>query len=259
MNEVSEVLNDNNKVRGSFTRALSRLLRMPISNFDYLKPLFISKSGLEVGGPSRVFRDKGFIPLYKIVKELDGCNFSNTTIWEGNIVNGENYNYYKNKKGIQYISEASDLSFIPDSKYDFVISSNCLEHVANPLKAVEEWIRVIKKDGFLLLVLPKKEYCFDRNRPYTTFSHLLSDFQNNVKEDDLTHMNEIIELHDLKKDKHAGSPEQFRERSLKNIENRALHHHVFSIPVLKEIFSHFNLDVLMTHDERKLIILGKKK
>jgi hypothetical protein len=72
-------------------------------------------------------------------------------------------------------------------------------------------------------------------------------------------MNEIIELHDLKKDKHAGSPEQFRERSLKNIENRALHHHVFSIPVLKEIFSHFNLDVLMTHDERKLIILGKKK
>jgi SAM-dependent methyltransferase len=242
-----------------FKSAFSKLIGKQISNIDYIKQLFVSKSGLEVGGPSRVFRDEGYVPLYRFVKELDGCNFSNTTIWEGNINSGKNYNYYKNRKGMQYISEASDLSLIPDSKYDFVISSNCLEHVANPLKAVEEWIRVIKDGGLLLLVLPKKDYCFDHNRPDTLFSHLLSDFQNNIDDKDLTHLNEILELHDLKRDKHAGSLDQFKQRSLKNFENRALHHHVFSIPVLKEIFSYFNLEVLLTHDDRKLIILGKKK
>ena len=192
------------------------------------------------------------------MKELDGCNFSNITIWEGNIESGEKYNYYKNKNGVQYISEATDLSLIPNSKYDFIISSNCLEHVANPLKAIEEWIRVVKKGGLLLLVLPNKEYCFDHNRSVTEFSHLLKDYENNITENDLTHLDEILNLHDLKMDKPAGSLEQFRERSLKNFENRALHHHVFDINLLKEIFSYFKLEVLLTYENNEHIILGKK-
>ena len=48
---------------------------------------FSGKSGLEIGGPSPVFQNKGFVPLYKIIGNLDGCNFSTFTIWEGNISN----------------------------------------------------------------------------------------------------------------------------------------------------------------------------
>jgi SAM-dependent methyltransferase len=241
-----------------FKRRLSKIGRRRIHKFGYLKQLFGDKRGLEVGGPSDVFRDKGFIPLYKIVKELDGCNFSNKTIWEGHIENGSVYQYYPNKKGIQYISEATDLSFIQDSSYDFVISSNCLEHVANPFKAIEEWIRVIKKEGVLLLIVPNREYCFDHNRQVTPFSHLLEDFQNNTQEDDLTHLDEIVALHDLNMDKAAGSLDQFRERSLKNFDNRALHQHIFDISTLKEIFSYFRLEILLTHAGRDYTILGKK-
>lgn len=241
-----------------FKRVISKITGERIPNFSQIKTLFDGKLGLEVGGPSGVFQDEGFIPIYKLVEEIDGCNFSTTTLWEGDIESGKNYNYYKDKNGFQYISEATDLSFIPNSKYDFVISSNCLEHVANPLKALAEWIRVIKKDGALLLVLPNKKYCFDHNRPVTEFSHLLSDFNNNINEDDLTHLNEILELHDLKMDKSAGSFEQFRERSLNNFKNRALHHHVFSIPVLKDMCNYFGLEIILTHEERQLIILGKK-
>lgn len=239
-------------------RVYSKIIRKRINNYIYVNQLFANKSGLEVGGPSGIFRNGGFIPLYKIVKELDGCNFSNTTIWEGNIETGRNYSYYKNKKGIQYISEATDLNLIQNSKYEFILSAHCLEHVANPLKAIEEWIRVLKRDGLLLLVLPKKEYCFDHNRLTTEFSHLLKDYQNNTTENDLTHLDEILELHDLKMDKPAGSSEQFRERSLKNFEIRALHHHVFDINNLKEIFNYFKLDVLLTYDGREYIILGRK-
>jgi SAM-dependent methyltransferase len=239
-------------------KVLSKIMRERINNLVYINQLFANKSGLEVGGPSRIFRNHGFVPLYKIVKELDGCNFSNITIWEGNIESGGKYNYYKNKKGIQYILEATDLRLIPNSKYDFIISSNCLEHVANPIKAIEEWIRVLKKGGFLFLVLPNKEYCFDHNRSVTKFSHLLKDYQNKITENDLTHLDEILELHDLKMDKPSGSLEQFKERSLKNSENRALHQHVFDIDVLKEIISYFKLEILLTYEGREYIILGKK-
>jgi hypothetical protein len=53
------------------------------------------------------------------------------------------------------------------------------------------------------------------------------DFRNGVGEDDLTHLPEILQLHDLQKDKAAGSKEEFRQRCAQNYSNRALHHHVF--------------------------------
>jgi SAM-dependent methyltransferase len=229
-----------------------------INNLESIKQLFLCKTGLEVGGPSRIFRNKGLIPIYKVIKELDGCNFSNTTIWEGNIKNGETYHFYKNNRGTQLISEASDIAFVPDSKYEFIISSNCLEHIANPLKAIHEWIRLIKKDGLLLLVLPNKDFCFDHNRPITKFSHLLDDLRNNVQEDDLTHLNEILELHDLTMDLPAGNIEKFKSRSLKNSVNRALHHHVFNVALLEEIYNYFELEILMKYEGSVHVIIGKK-
>ncbi len=239
-------------------RRLSKITGQRIRNFTYLKRLFADKTGLEVGGPSGIFRDKGFIPLYKVVKELDGCNFSTNTLWEGSLKNGAAYQFYPAKHGVQYVSDATDLSLISNSTYDFVISSNCLEHVANPFKAIEEWIRVIKKEGLLLLIVPKKEFCFDHNRPVTTFAHLLDDFEHNMQEDDLTHLDEIVALHDLTMDPPAGNIDQFRARSLKNFENRALHQHVFDISTLKEIFSYFKLEIILTHAGRDYTILGKK-
>lgn len=214
---------------------------------------------MEVGGPSRIFHDRGLIPIYHVVKALDGCNFSNSTIWEGQLESGQKYVYYPGKFGRQHILEASDLQAITDSSYEFVISSNCLEHVANPLKAVSEWIRVLKKDGFLLLVLPNKAYCFDHKRPDVRFEHLLTDYQTNVQEDDLTHLDEILELHDLGMERISLSLDQFRERSLKNKENRALHQHVFSLEVLKDIVSYFQMELVYSHEGRQHVVLAKKK
>lgn len=239
-------------------RRLSKIRGKRIRKFNHLKHLFSDKIGLEVGGPSGIFRDKELMPIYNMVKKLDGCNFSTQTIWEGSIESGNPYQYYPNKEGIQYISEATDLRLIPNAAYDFVISSNCIEHVANPLQAIKEWIRVIKKGGVLLLAVPNKAYCFDHLRPTTPFAHLLDDFQQEVKENDLTHLNEILQWHDLTMDLPAGNLEQFKARSLKNFENRALHHHVFDLTVLKEIFSYFKLEIVRTHEGNDYIILGRK-
>lgn len=229
-----------------------------IKRLSWLRNKFKNKTGLEIGGPSKIFQNNGFIPLYKAARRIDGCNFSNTTIWEGSISVENGYKYIIGKNGTQFILEASDLNQIPDLKYDFILSAHSLEHIANPLKAIKEWIRVLKKGGLILIVVPNKEYCFDHKREFTTMSHLLDDFENNIDEHDLTHLEEILRNHDLDMDKPAGTPEQFKERSLNNFSNRALHHHVFNLKVLEEVFRFFQLEILTTHAGNEFVILGEK-
>ncbi len=231
----------------------------PIKNFNQYAQYFKGKNGIEIGGLSPIFSKE--IPIYKIIENLDGCNFSSQTVWEGSIKEGKSYNFYKAKKGYQYFCEASDLNDIPSEKYDFLISSHCLEHCANALKTINEWLRVIKKGGAILLVLPDKNFTFDHNRDVTKFEHLLEDLNNNIDETDLTHLPEILKKHDLSMDLAAGSIEQFKNRSLDNFSNRCLHHHVFDFKLLEQIFEYNNLEVIEKSFAKPYnqIILGVKK
>jgi SAM-dependent methyltransferase len=221
------------------------------------QPVVENKYGIEVGGPSALF--KTVMPIYQFVGGLDGINFSTDTVWEGRIKPGENFNYGDNKSGRQFISEATDLREIATARYDFLLSSNCLEHVANPIKALTEWRRVIKPGGGLILVLPKRESNFDHQRPVTKFEHLLDDFTQDVEEDDLTHLDEILALHDLSMDPAAGDLEHFRQRSLKNFENRTLHHHVFDVPLIEGMLDHVGFETVdMTTTETDFFALATK-
>jgi len=214
-----------------------------------LLSLFSGKNGLEVGGPSRVFMEGAQFPVYPIVGNLDGCNFATQTLWENGLEEGLTYNYHADKKGFQFICEAIALtSKINERTYDFVISSNCLEHSANPLKAVEEMRKVLKTGGILFLILPKKEANFDHNRQVTPYRHLYDDYKTNRGEDDLSHLEEIVAVHDLAMDPPAGNKEQFRARSLKNFENRGLHQHVFDMKLLKGILWAFNMEEILALD-----------
>jgi SAM-dependent methyltransferase len=214
--------------------------------------------GIEIGGPSIVFRL--VLPVYPVISNLDGVNFSSTTMWEGAIDEGNPFRYYKNKTGKQFVAEATDLSGIRDNTYDFLLSSNCLEHIANPLKALDEWIRVVRPNGYFLLVLPKKESNFDHKRPITTFEHILEDYKNNMNEHDLTHLEEILELHDLSRDAPAGDFEQFKFRSSDNFSNRGLHHHVFDMALIKDIFKYYELDLIQSDETNTdYFALGRTK
>lgn len=210
--------------------------------------LFIShirdKRGIEIGGPSNLFKKQ--LPVYQSIKSLDGVNYSNQTIWEGSIQAGYNFNYIGKKRGFQFISDTTNLDQIESNKYDFLLSSNCLEHIANPFKAIAEWKRVIKNKSALILVLPNKESNFDHNRPVTTFKHLLDDYYNNVSEYDLTHLDEILSLHDLSMDLPAGDWINFKKRSLDNFNNRTLHHHVFDSCLINKMLTFFNFKIIKT-------------
>lgn len=202
------------------------------------------RSGLEIGGPSTIF--KTILPLYRAAKILDGVNFSNNTVWEGGIQSGLEYRYLGSRIGHQFIADATDLGSIDTEKYDFILSSNCLEHVANPIVALLEWKRVLRNGGPLVLVLPNKASNFDHRRPTTPFDHLLEDYNKCITEHDMTHLEEILALHDLTLDPPAGSIENFRQRSLDNYGNRTLHHHVFDLSTMRQLLEHVGFDVIQT-------------
>ena len=192
-----------------------------------------------------MFRDNKFIPIYKHVRRLDGVNFASTTVWEGQLQEGCRYEYLAGKApGFQFILEGTDLWRIPSERYDFVLSSHSLEHTANPIKALKEWVRVLKAEGILLLVLPHKERTFDHRRPTTELRHMIADYENETAEDDLTHLPEILASHDLSRDAPVRNIDFFRERSLANCANRCLHHHVFDLRTALALVDHVGLQIV---------------
>jgi SAM-dependent methyltransferase len=232
--------------------AMNRLIpRKPLEAFDALKTRFAEKTAIEVGGPSGVFKRGGLFPVYPVLKRLDNCNFGATTVWEGSISSGETFRYDKSRDpGYQYVMEASDLSVIPSDQYDCFLSSHALEHIANPLHALSEWVRVTKIGGTIVLVIPHKLATFDHSRPVTTLDHLIEDWKNSTSENDLTHLPEILELHDLSMDPEAGDIIEFEKRSRKNFENRCLHHHVFDTQLAIDMINYIGLQI--HHVECKL-------
>lgn len=213
------------------------------------KNCILEKNGIEIGGPSSVFRYS--LPLYEKIENLDIVNFSHSTVWERNIKEDKKIKYYRNKSGIQIIADGTDLSNIENNNYDFVLSSNCLEHIANPLKALFEWKRILKNGGFLILVLPNPKGNFDHARPITTFAHMLADFNENKLESDLTHLEEILALHDLSLDPSAGDFDNFKKRCLDNFDNRTLHHHVFDLHLISQMIEFTGFKCLNKYQSRR--------
>lgn len=196
---------------------------------------------LEIGGPSEIFGFGGPLPLYSSLAAVDNCNFAQQTIWSSDAI----------RYSRTFIVEGTELQ-IQSGAYDCVIASHCLEHMANPIKALLEWKRVLRPGGLLLLILPHRDYTFDWRRPVTTLEHMKKDYELNMPESDLTHLDEILSLHDLSRDPGRCTPEQFRERSLNNTKFRAIHHHVFvpetAIEVVREVgFSMVRHDVKGFH------------
>lgn len=232
-------------IRGLASAVRRRLLPDHVRSFAVVKPLLAGKSGLEVGGPSPMFARGERLPLYDVIGRLDNVNFSAQTVWEGTVTEGATFQFDRDHApGRQFIGEATDLGQVAANAYDAVFASHTLEHTANPLKALREWLRTLRAGGILVLVVPHKDGTFDHRRPVTTLRHLVDDEARGTTEDDLTHLPEILSLHDLAMDPRAGDAATFKARSERNAENRCLHHHVCDTHLAVAVVNHVGLQVL---------------
>lgn len=223
---------------------LRGLLAGRAKSFQPYERLFAGKCGMEIGGPSLTFSARGIFPVYPIAGHLDNCNFGDATVWEGAIQKGRTFRFDRNRPaGQQHIVEATAMGRFASASCDFVLASHVLEHIANPILALSEWKRLLRDQGILVLLLPHRNQTFDHRRPVTTLEHLIADFKAGMTEDDLTHLPEILALHDLERDPEAGDAEAFKSRSICNIHNRCLHHHVFDARLAENLVEYMGLEV----------------
>lgn len=231
---------------------IRRIGRRRCAGYSIIEPHVTGQYGLEIGGSSGIFCGNHLIPVYDRCARIDSCDFSSQTLWQ----HAANRREFGARLGRRFVAEACDLSTIPDGAYDFVLASHVMEHLANPLRALQEWKRVLRPNGTVLVVVPQRETTFDRHRPIASFDHIEADFKAGTGEDDLSHLDEIVALHDLGLDPGAVSRQKFRERCLRNFELRAMHHHVFSPELLVMMFHRLEMRALHVSIERPFHIVG---
>jgi SAM-dependent methyltransferase len=204
---------------------------------------------LEPGGPSMLlFGPLGLVPVYSRLAALDTLDYSEQTIWSAGAKLPRSYRR-------SLIGEARRIESVLDSSYDAVLASHVIEHIANPIGALREWVRVVRPGGHVLLVVPHRDGTFDHRRPRTSIEHLIRDAELDSGEDDRTHLEEVLALHDLSRDPGAESRESFERRCQENLSTRAMHHHVFDSRLVVEMCRAAGLEVLAIRAKRPFHIV----
>jgi predicted SAM-dependent methyltransferase len=232
----------------------------PINIFTKNKKLFQNKYALEIGGPTPLFQRKNKkFPIYAELLNLDNCNFSEANFWSS-LKEGELIKFDNKNTGKQIIADASDLSKIKDSSYDILLNSHVIEHIANPIKALLGWKRVIKDKGVLVMVVPHKDGTYDHKRPVTKLDHIIEDYNTNISENDSTHFHEVLELHDIKVDTSVRDYEDHYERTNDNSSRRIVHHHVFDTFLVVKMIDYVGfriIDVQLLNPYNIIVIAQK--
>lgn len=60
----------------------------------------------------------------------------------------------------QYINQ-----YRTENSYDFVYSSNCLEHMKNPHEALKNWFSLVKENGYLAFTVPDEDLYEQKSFP----------------------------------------------------------------------------------------------
>lgn len=77
---------------------------------------------------------------------------------------------------IHISADAADIP-LPDSSTDFVLHSHVWEHLSNPLRALEEWVRLTRSGGYIFVIVPKHDAApADIGRPVTSLTSLVQNY-----------------------------------------------------------------------------------
>lgn len=120
----------------------------------YLK----GKKGIEIGGS------------YHNQFKLDTLNVNYTD--KETIFTKKELEVSKKTLKVDLVAAGDNLPF-DDNSWDFVINSHVLEHFFDPIKTIQEWMRVIKPNGYLFMIIPHKERTNDKTRKRTTLKELI--------------------------------------------------------------------------------------
>lgn len=120
---------------------------------------------------------------------------------------------------------------------DFIVCSHLLEHLANPLRAITDFHRVLRPGGTLLILLPDRRRTFDKGRPPTPIEHVIADFEAGVVEVDDDHIMEFLANVGVDVDSLESMPSRDRAEMFELHRRRSIHVHCWTleefVPILR--------------------------
>lgn len=159
-------------MKGLVSRAFSRLRRRRKFKESELAHLYCQGEGLEIGGSAHN-------PFGLKTRNVDFTK-EMTPFKEEEVRRCGEYLPVD-------IEAPGDRIPVPDESQDFVVSSHVIEHFPDPMTALLEWYRVVRKGGIIFIIAPHKERTFDKDRPRTTLQELIARHSGQTRMDRSTH------------------------------------------------------------------------
>jgi predicted SAM-dependent methyltransferase len=131
------------------------------SNREALAATYLRGEGIEVGGLNAPLK----VPAGVGVKYVD-------------LVDADELQ--KSYPGVEIkrpdiVANGETLDCVADESQDFVIANHFLEHCEDPIGALKNFFRVVRRGGVIFVAVPDKRFTFDVRRDVTTFEHLVRD------------------------------------------------------------------------------------
>jgi hypothetical protein len=204
-----------------------------------------NKCCLEIGGPSRL--------LFSLYSDANAISFFNYKVAMDRHASAECPSNTKNMF-FGNATEIRDFVQLNNQQFDTIISSHTLEHIANSVKALKLWYTQVSNCGTIITIVPEKQCCWDRSRDYTTKEHLMEDYNNDVTEQDMTHLHETSCMQESR-------PTYYSDVGDTN-NARIIHHHTFCRETLIAIHKAAGFEEIFCNnledDKLQLVYIGKK-
>lgn len=109
-------------------RELTKSISRRLADSRFIRTYFVG-NGIDIGGaPDPLSLYLEFFPLMKSLK-----------IWD--LPDGD----------------AQFMTGVPENSFDFVHSSHCLEHLNDPAEGLQNWFRILKPGGHLVITVPEED------------------------------------------------------------------------------------------------------
>ena len=123
----------------------------------------LSGVGIEIGGfehPAVLPNARKITRCDRLLKEEAGAVFSEIDVSGLPAVD------------VRLDLDTDGLGHFAEASVDFVVCCHVLEHLKNPIKAVQEIMRTLRPGGRAALAIPDKDFTFDQDRPLTAWEPL---------------------------------------------------------------------------------------
>lgn len=236
------------KVRHQLVTFFLRVRRL---DREALASVYLSGSGIEIGAlqyPLKVSRSAK-------VRHVDRMSVPDLR---------RQYPELKSRKlvSVDIIDDGETLNRIGDDSQDFVIANHFLEHCQNPIKAVINFVRVLREGGILYLSIPDKRYTFDEKREVTSFRHLFLDYTEGPDLSRSEHFRDWVVNVEQRRNE---ADIQRRVNELISTDY-SIHYHVWTQKEMLDFFSQLNeqfhlpveIQLFMMHGREAIFIIKKQ-